>query len=179
MSETVEKILDYLGETTNKGVVGRKTGLASTIREGTTGRFVTVKGVRIKKVVAAHKATVMNERASMRAPQLRSRAVFRLADKLLVSPEVVLNVSDISERTFQRRQANHTLLTEAESDRVLRIARVAREAERVFGDSGKASRWLSSESRILGAKPLDLLATDAGARDVEHELVRIEHGDFA
>jgi len=178
MSETVEKILDYLGETTKKNVVGRKIGPASTIREGATGRFVTVKGVRTK-VVAAHKTAVMNERASMRAPQLRSRAVVRLADKLLVSPEVVLNVSDISERTFQRRQANHALLTEAESDRVLRIARVAREAERVFGDSGKASRWLSSESRILGAKPLDLLATDAGARDVEHELVRIEHGDFA
>src|SRR5690606_8665213 len=101
-------------------------------------------------------------------------AVGRLAAKLSVTPEMVLQVSDISERTFHRRQAKQEPLTEAESDRVLRIARIAREAERVFGSGEKASRWLSTTSRILGAKPLDLLATDAGARDVEYELVRID-----
>ena len=49
----------------------------------------------------------------------------------------------------------------------------------VFGDVGKARRWLSADNRILGGRPLDLLATDAGARDVEYELVRIDHGDLA
>ena len=56
---------------------------------------------------------------------------------------------------------------------------VARETERVFGDVAKARRWLSADNRILGGRPLDLLATDAGARDVEYELVRIDHGDLA
>lgn len=70
-------------------------------------------------------------------------------------------------------------MSEAESDRVLRIARVASEAERVFGDAAKAGRWLSSVCTILGAKPLDLLATDAGACDVEYELMRIDQGNFA
>jgi putative toxin-antitoxin system antitoxin component (TIGR02293 family) len=70
-------------------------------------------------------------------------------------------------------------LSEAESDRALRVARIADEAERVFGDSDKARRWLSAGSHILGAKPLDLLATDAGAREVEAELIRIDFGDFS
>lgn len=96
-----------------------------------------------------------------------------------MNTEKVLDVSDICARTFHRRQAKQKHLTEAESDRVLRIASVASEAERVFGDATKAGRWLSSVSIILGGKPLDLLATDAGARDVEYELIRIDQGDYA
>lgn len=164
MSETVDKVLDYLGEKPRK-----ERAAAALKRTPVTGQWVEVK----------RRASTTVVEKSVRAPQLPSRAVGRLAAKLLVTPEVVLHVSDISERTFQRRQANQELLTEAESDRVLRIARVAREAERVFGNGDKASRWLSVVSRVLGAKPLDLLATDAGARDVEYELVRIDHGDFA
>ncbi len=70
-------------------------------------------------------------------------------------------------------------MSKAESDSAQRIACVTSEAERVFGDATKAGRWLSSVSTILGAKPLDLLATDAGARDVEYELMRIDQGDLA
>jgi putative toxin-antitoxin system antitoxin component (TIGR02293 family) len=62
---------------------------------------------------------------------------------------------------------------------VLRIARVASLAERVFEDSEKARRWLSKENRMLGARPLELLASDQGTHEVEAELNRIELGDFA
>lgn len=170
MSETVDKVLDYLGETPRK-VAAFARGPAVTKRDAATGHFVTVSARdRLRHSVVE---------STCRAPQLPSRAVGRLAAKLFVTTEVVLHVSDISERTFQRRQAKHEPLTQSESDRVLRIARVAREAERVFGNGEKASRWLSGVSRALGAKPLELLATDAGARDVEYELIRIDHGDFA
>jgi len=168
MSETVNKVLDYLGEMPWNDA--EPTRVTEPARKRHT---VTVQLVEAK----AHPGSMAAFK--LRAPQLPSRAIGRLAAKLLVSPETVLYVSDISERTFQRRQAEHKPLTEAESDRVLRIARVASEAERVFGSGEKASRWLSTASRILGAKPLELLATDAGARDVEYELVRIDHGDFA
>lgn len=164
MSATVDKVLDYLGEKPRNG----RAATAST-PAAAGGRRTAVKS----------RAGLAQAVEGVRAPKLPSSAVGRLAAKLLVAPEVVLLVSDISARTFQRRQASHELLTEAESDRVLRIARVAREAERVFGSPEKASRWLSVVSRVLGARPLDLLATDSGARDVEHELVRIDHGDFA
>jgi len=151
MSETIERVLHYLGEKPPK--------------------------VSPRHTVSEPGATVVV--TIFRAPQLTSKAVGRLATKLAVNTETVLDVSDISARTFHRRQAKQERLTEAESDRVLRIARVASEAERVFGDATRAGRWLSSVSTILGAKPLDLLATDAGARDVEYELIRIDQGDFA
>ena len=153
--ETVERTLSYLGEKPKKAK-------SRASRDSTPGRVIELGG-----------------HLRLRAPQLSSRAVGRLAEKLAVSEVVVLNVSDISERTFQRRKERQERLSEAESDRVLRIARIASEAERVFGDSDKARRWLSADNRMLGAKPLDLLATDAGARDVESELVRIDFGDFA
>jgi putative toxin-antitoxin system antitoxin component (TIGR02293 family) len=155
MTETVEKALSYLGEKPKKAK--SRAG-----RDSDSRRPVELGG-----------------HLKLRAPQVSSRAVGRLAEKLAVSELVVLNVSDISARTFQRRRERQEPLSEAESDRVLRIARIANEAERVFGDSGKARRWLSADNRILGAKPLDLLATDAGAREVEAELIRIDFGDFS
>lgn len=114
-----------------------------------------------------------------RAPRLQTRAVVYLAKRLEVTESDILAVSDISERTYHRRQSCQESLTVAESDRLLRIARVAAEAERVFGNPAKARRWLTAGSSLLGAKPLDLLGFDLGAREVEAELVRIDFGDLA
>lgn len=112
-------------------------------------------------------------------PLLPGDAIRRLALKLYVDEKVVLDASRIPERTFHRRQEKQELLTATESDRVMRIARVGAEAGRVFGNDEKAARWLSKVNRMLGAKPLDLLASDAGSREVEAELQRIDWGDFA
>ena len=56
-------------------------------------------------------------------------------------------------------------------------------AELVLGSGEKVlagrrgERWLQKPSRgLAGAVPLDLLGTDLGAREVETELGRIEHG---
>ena len=115
----------------------------------------------------------------VRAPQLPTLAVAQLAKKLRVSDLVILAVSDISKRAIQRHEARGEPLSHAESDRILRIARVASEADRVFGNSEKAIRWLATPSLNLGAKPLEFLATDAGAHEVELELTRIDSGNFA
>jgi putative toxin-antitoxin system antitoxin component (TIGR02293 family) len=61
---------------------------------------------------------------------------------------------------------------------LLRIARVARETERVFSDSAKAQRWLTGHQPLLNAVPLDLLMTDLGADAVKDALTRIEFGEF-
>lgn len=64
-----------------------------------------------------------------------------------------------------------------ESDRLLSIA--ARAAE-VLGSEEKASRWLHSPNRALdGRRPLDIVDTDLGAREVEAVLGRIEHGVYS
>ena len=116
-------------------------------------------------------------RAGLRG--LDASVVGTLAGKLSVDEPAVLKLASIRARTFQRRKSDRAPLTETEADRVLRVARIAQEAERVFGDAAKARSWLAKHSALLGAAPLELLGTDAGARDVEAELTRIEWGDFA
>lgn len=83
-------------------------------------------------------------------------------------------------RTLARRKENDERLTVAESDRVLRLERIAQQADRVFGNHEKAQLWLRSEITALdGARPIDLLASETGANVVFEELVRIDYGIFA
>lgn len=192
MGESVEKALRYLGESLAGRSTAAKAGATKSRPRSAKDGVAAVnaasgaRSTRTRRAAsaasavadAALPATSIAD-AAVHAPQLHSTAVARLAARLAVSPELVLDVSDISLRTYHRRQEKQEPFTTAESDRVLRIARVASEAERVFGNPDKANRWLSSDNRLLGARPLALLATDAGARDVEHELIRIDHGDFA
>lgn len=139
-------------------------------------------GVPIHAAIKRGKKTyhlVVFSDADPRTPLLQPRAIELLAGKLAIEESWLLDVSSIAMRTFHRRQEQDQPLTATETDRVLRIARVASHAERIFGTGDKARRWLSKENRMLGAKPLDLLASDAGAHEVEAELNRIDLGDFA
>ena len=86
----------------------------------------------------------------------------------------------IPKRTLARRQARREPLTAEETDRALRLARIAKLAERVFGNSEKANRWLRKPKQALnGAMPVEFLASEASARVVEGMLYRIQHGMFA
>lgn len=181
MSESMEKVLEYLGERdATPGASGRKApGSAAAARRKATKRGVADLASRRAARGAAAIEPDRDGRVVRYAPQIRNRAVDVLARRLAVPAERVLHVSAIPPRTFHRRQQLDQTLSPSESDRILRIARIASEAERVFGSPDKSSRWLSTEHPILGATPLDLLATDAGTQDVEEELGRIEHGIFA
>lgn len=86
----------------------------------------------------------------------------------------------ISRRTLARRNADGARLSVAETDRALRLERIAEHADRVFGSRDKALHWLRSEIIALdGARPIDLLQTEAGGREVEQELYRIDYGMLA
>ena len=86
----------------------------------------------------------------------------------------------VPKRTFARRKAANERLTIEETDKALRLERIAVQAERVFGAADKAHRWLRKAKRELkGETPLAYLASEAGARVVEEMLFRIEHGIFA
>ena len=86
----------------------------------------------------------------------------------------------VPKRTLARRKAANEPLTVEETDKALRLERIAMQAERVFGDADKAHRWLRKAKRELkGETPLAWLASEAGARVVEEMLFRIEHGIFA
>ncbi|WP_051341314.1 antitoxin Xre/MbcA/ParS toxin-binding domain-containing protein [Azospirillum halopraeferens] len=71
-------------------------------------------------------------------------------------------------------------MTPEPSDRRLRAARIMALAQDTFGAAPKAGAWLHRPTAALGGKrPLDLLDTDEGARDVETRLGRIAHGIIA
>jgi putative toxin-antitoxin system antitoxin component (TIGR02293 family) len=83
----------------------------------------------------------------------------------------------VPRRTLARRLKRREPLTVEETDRAVRLARIAELAERIFGDEAKAHRWLRKPKLALGrATPLAYLASEAGARMVEEMLWRIDDG---
>ena len=105
-------------------------------------------------------------------------AVENLGRFLVESPQRLMRVVQINERTAQRRRERGSLSAE-ESDRIARIARVSQRAIDSLGDENRAREWLKRPNRVLqDAAPLDLLSTDAGSELVTDELGRIEYGDL-
>ncbi|PWY36400.1 antitoxin Xre/MbcA/ParS toxin-binding domain-containing protein [Pseudomonas sp. RW409] len=98
----------------------------------------------------------------------------------LVDDEVFtsLDLSQIiSLRTLRKRIKNDRPLTIEESDRLFRLAHIRSMAEVIFGNTDKASRWLSKpKKRFSGMAPLHLLTTQQGTSQVEEMLIQIAEG---
>ena len=93
-----------------------------------------------------------------------------------VDPKEMVAIVRLPPRTLARRKTENHFRAD-ESDRLLRVARVAALAEDVLGSREKASRWLHSPIRALNNEaPLRQLDTDLGARGVENILLRTAHG---
>lgn len=87
-----------------------------------------------------------------------------------------VSILRIPERTLARRKKEKRLSVE-ESDRLVRLARIAALAEETLGTREKAALWLSVRNRALGGEtPLSRLDTDLGAEEVEAVLHRLAHG---
>jgi putative toxin-antitoxin system antitoxin component (TIGR02293 family) len=86
----------------------------------------------------------------------------------------------VPRRTLAHRIAKHQPLSKDESDKAVRVARITAMAEQVFGEPERAWRWLREPKRRFGGKtPIEMLASEAGARLVEEMIGQIEHGMFA
>jgi putative toxin-antitoxin system antitoxin component (TIGR02293 family) len=86
----------------------------------------------------------------------------------------------IPARTWRHRKIKQEPLTIEESDRVIRLTRLQALAEDVFGDVGKANRWLREALGILDGKaPLEVARTESGARLIEQLLATIDWGAAA
>jgi len=86
----------------------------------------------------------------------------------------------IPRRTLAHRVARRQLLSQEESDKAVRVARITTMAERAFHGAGKAWHWLRKpKRRFAGKTPMEMLATEAGARLVEEMILQFEHGIMA
>jgi len=98
---------------------------------------------------------------------------------LAVPMEKLVPMLGISKATLHRRKAAGRL-DQAESDRVLRFARLMGRAVQVLESEENARRWLTSPQFGLGgAVPLEYAETEVGAREVEDLLGRIEFGVYS
>lgn len=85
----------------------------------------------------------------------------------------------ISRATLQRRKVTGKL-DPAQSDRVVRFARLMGKAVHVMESEDHARQWMRSPQVGLGgAVPLDYAETEVGAREVEDLLGRIEYGVYS
>ena len=110
----------------------------------------------------------------------KAGSVTALARKLHLGNNVLSQKLGIPQRTLSRRLSQASLLTPAESDRTVRMARVYAHAVEMIGDQEKAIEWLRTPNRALGGeKPLDQLDTDTGTRMVEDVLGRIAYGVYS
>ena len=111
---------------------------------------------------------------------LPATSITVLARRLDVGNSVLSRKLGIPQRTLTRRLSHRARLTAAESDRTVRLARVYANAVEMIGDEEKAVAWLQTPNRALGgARPLDQLDTDVGAREVEDILGRIAYGVYS
>lgn len=87
----------------------------------------------------------------------------------------------VSAKTLQRQaKSKLSRLSPSQGDRLYRLARIVALADEVFEDPDRTRHWLHEAQRGLGSRvPFALLQTEAGAREVEDLLGRIEHGVFS
>jgi putative toxin-antitoxin system antitoxin component (TIGR02293 family) len=105
--------------------------------------------------------------------------LLNLQKSLAVPMDKLVPMLGISKATLHRRMAEGRL-GRAESDRVVRFARLMGKAVEVMKSEENARRWLTSPQFGLGgAVPLDYAETEVGAREVEDLLGRIEYGVYS
>lgn len=85
----------------------------------------------------------------------------------------------VSKATLHRRRAGENL-TQSESDRVVRFAKLMGLAIEVMESEEAARLWMRRPQVGLGGEvPLEYAQTEVGAREVENLLGRIEHGVYS
>ena len=122
-------------------------------------------------------ALVLQHRAILEGADFDEVEVLR--DRLDLSLSEVADLVLISQRTLTRRRKEGRLEPD-ESDRVLRIRRLLDRTDELFdGASDTVRAWFRTEFRELGGEsPLSLARTEAGVREVERFIGRLEHGVF-
>lgn len=104
--------------------------------------------------------------------------VGRLKNALGLADQEIAAALGISAKTLGRmRKTPRRPLDAVASDRLYRMAWIFATAREVLEGEGVARAWLRAPQVGVGSRvPLDLLKTEAGAREVEDLLGRIEHG---
>lgn len=148
--------------------------LNQTAEPGQPGAFYSLMGGKL----GVSKIRSDEDLASLVEKRLPAAAVKALVRGGLSDAEVYQLI--VPRRTLAHRIAKHEPLSKDESDKAVRVARITAMAEQVFGEPERAWRWLRKQKRRFeGKTPVEMLASEAGARLVEEMIGQIDHGIFA
>lgn len=131
-----------------------------------------VLGRRVRTQIDAHDILVEG---------LPGRALTTFIASFVVFPEIELEKAlGMSLRTVQRVKASPTkVLDPDQSARTWKLASILAKATDVFGSQEAAENWLERPATGLDRRrPIDLLATPAGAELVEQFLTRLDYGVY-
>ena len=101
--------------------------------------------------------------------------------RVLSTGDVLNKAIGISIRTLQRRKsdAKQKVLSAEQSSRAWRFAEIIAQATDIMGSQEAAETWLLEPAIGLNnRRPIDLLASAAGAKAVENYLTRLEYGVY-
>jgi putative toxin-antitoxin system antitoxin component (TIGR02293 family) len=130
---------------------------------------------RVQQMLGVHGLRSDQDLVTLVEERLATGAIERLLQSGLTDDEIYSLI--VPRRTLAHRRARREPLSREESDRAVRLARIAALGAQVFGGSGRAWHWLrASKRQFKGRSPLQLTATEAGARLVEELLYRIDEG---
>ncbi len=103
-----------------------------------------------------------------------------LQDVLGLPANQLAEIIALPESTLARKRESGRL-TSRQSERLVRLARILELSLRLFeGDIRAARRWLKAPRDALGGNtPLEMVATEIGAREVENLIERLEDGVFS
>jgi putative toxin-antitoxin system antitoxin component (TIGR02293 family) len=125
------------------------------------------------------KAATLDDLRARRRAGLPYASVDAVSAAYHIGARDLVRILELPLRTLARRKKERRLHAD-ESDRLLRLGRVAALAEEVLGSREKAARWLHEGNAALGGEaPLARLDSDLGSRQVEDALVRIAHGVYS
>ena len=96
-----------------------------------------------------------------------------------ISQAELLRCLGLVERTIGRRKQLNESLSQEETEKLVRFARIVERAAQVFQGVEAAMDWLRSENPSLEKfRPIDLLDADLGGELAIDALARIEQGIF-
>jgi putative toxin-antitoxin system antitoxin component (TIGR02293 family) len=109
---------------------------------------------------------------------LPAAAFAGVAKALSLTVEELAVILGISPRTVRDQRRKLGRLSSENTEKLVRIARIQHQARRIFSTDEAVSQWLALPAPALdGLKPIDLLDTDLGAREIESVLNGIAYGN--
>jgi putative toxin-antitoxin system antitoxin component (TIGR02293 family) len=102
-----------------------------------------------------------------------------LSTHYAIQKKDLADIFDVTPKTLLRWKDTGTSMSLQQADRAMVVKSILKLGETVLGSAKNLSEWLDKPVLLLGGeKPMTLLKTESGRREVESVLHQIENGFF-